>query len=64
VIPGQERRKHPEWFREVLSILPGFLSEKRIKPVIAERLPWIQAAEAHRRLESGKVEGKLVLGFS
>jgi NADPH2:quinone reductase len=58
------KRKHPLWFREDLTTLLKLLSEKRIKPVVAERLPWTQAGEANRRLESAKVEGKLVLDFS
>jgi NADPH:quinone reductase-like Zn-dependent oxidoreductase len=57
------KKKHPEWFREDLSILLQMLSEKRIKPIVAERLPWTEAAEAHRRLESGQLQGKIVLGF-
>jgi len=58
------RRKHPEWFREDLSILFRLLSEKRIKPLAADRLPWTEAVEAHRRLEAGQLQGKLVLDFS
>ena len=58
------KRKHPEWFREDLSILLGMLSEKRVNPIVAERLPWTEAVEAHRRLESGQLLGKLVLSFS
>jgi NADPH2:quinone reductase len=57
------KKKHPEWFREDPSILLQMLSEKRIKPIVAERLPWTEAAEAHRRLESGQLQGKIVLGF-
>ena len=57
------KRKHPEWFHEDLSILLQMLSEKRIKPIVADRLPWKDAVEAHRRLESGELQGKLVLDF-
>ncbi len=57
------RRKHPEWFREDLSIQFQMLSEKRIKPLVADRIPWTEAVEAHRRLESGQLQGKLVLIF-
>jgi NADPH:quinone reductase-like Zn-dependent oxidoreductase len=58
------KSKHPEWFHEDLSILFGMLSEKRVKPIVADRLPWTEAVEAHRRLESGQLQGKLVLSFS
>jgi NADPH:quinone reductase-like Zn-dependent oxidoreductase len=32
-----------------------------VRPVIADVIPLARAAEAHRRLESGDVIGKLVL---
>jgi NADPH2:quinone reductase len=37
------------------------LADKRIKPHIYERLPLSEAARAHELLESGKVQGKLIL---
>lgn len=37
------------------------LDAGRIAPVIAERFPLERAAEAHARLESGKVAGKIIL---
>lgn len=57
------KRKQPNWFREDLSILFQLLSEKRIKPLVADRIPWTDAVEAHRRIESGQLQGKLVLSF-
>lgn len=57
------KKQHPDWFREDLSLLFTLLSEGRIQPLIADRMPWTQAAEAHRRLEEGRAEGKLVLVF-
>jgi NADPH:quinone reductase-like Zn-dependent oxidoreductase len=37
------------------------IAEKAITPLIARRLPVSQAAEAHRILEAGEVQGKVVL---
>lgn len=51
----------PEWCREDLSKLFALLSQERIEPVIAERMPLLEAARAHQLLEEGAVVGKLVL---
>ncbi|GLV57068.1 NAD(P)H quinone oxidoreductase [Dictyobacter sp. S3.2.2.5] len=40
------------------------IAEKAIHPLIARVLPVEQAAEAHRMLESGKPQGKIVLTFA
>jgi NADPH:quinone reductase-like Zn-dependent oxidoreductase len=37
------------------------LADKKIKPHIYERIPLAEAARAHELLESGKVQGKLIL---
>jgi len=37
------------------------LASGAIKPRIGERIPLDEVAEAHRRLEAGGLEGKLVL---
>jgi len=42
-------------------ILFKYLADKKIKPHIYERLPLSEAARAHELLESGKVQGKLIL---
>jgi NADPH2:quinone reductase len=51
----------PEWCREDLAGLFGLLAQEKIKPVIAERIPLVEAARAHELLERGAVTGKLVL---
>jgi len=56
-----EKKKHPEWFREDLSHLFSLLSEKSIRPVVAELLPLREAARAHELLEHASVSGKIVL---
>ncbi len=42
-------------------ILFNDLADKKIKPHIYERIPLAEAARAHELLESGKVQGKLIL---
>ena len=68
-IPLQRRVKrtsdhvplHPGWFREDLERLFGLLQTGSIRPHVAERISFDEVAEAHRRLEAGGLEGKLVL---
>jgi NADPH2:quinone reductase len=55
------RAQHPDWFREDLERLFGLLATGAIRPRVAERISFDEVAEAHRRLEAGGLEGKLVL---
>ena len=55
------RALHPAWFREDLERLFGLLTTRAIQPRVAERISFDEVAEAHRRLEAGGLEGKLVL---
>jgi NADPH:quinone reductase-like Zn-dependent oxidoreductase len=55
------RARHPVWFQEDLERLLGLLTSHDIQPRIAERISFEQVAEAHRRLEAGGLQGKLVL---
>lgn len=55
------RAQHPEWFKQDLAYLFELLKEGRIQPRVAERITFDQVGEAHRRLETGGLEGKLVL---
>ena len=50
-----------EWFREDFATLIGLLRERKIHPVVAERLPLSEARHAHELLESSASKGKLVL---
>ena len=54
------RALHPAWFREDLERLFGLLATRAIRPRVAERISFDEVAEAHRRLEAGGLEGKLV----
>ena len=55
------RAQHPAWFREDLERLFGLLASGAIRPHVAERISFDEVAEAHRRLEAGGLEGKVVL---
>jgi NADPH:quinone reductase-like Zn-dependent oxidoreductase len=53
--------KDNTWYRETLAELLGLLAAGRIKPVVAERVPLLEAARAHELLERGGYAGKVVL---
>jgi len=55
------RARHPLWFRQDLERLLGQLAAHTIRPRVAERISFDEVADAHRRLEAGGLEGKLVL---
>lgn len=55
------RARHPTWFREDLERLLGLLATGAIRPRVAERISFDEVTDAHRRLEAGGLEGKLVL---
>jgi NADPH:quinone reductase-like Zn-dependent oxidoreductase len=55
------RSRHPAWFREDLERLFGLLASGAVRPRVAERIRFDEVAEAHRRLEAGGLDGKLVL---
>ena len=55
------RARHPAWFQEDLERLFGLLATRAIQPRVAERISFDEVAGAHRRLEAGGLEGKLVL---
>jgi NADPH:quinone reductase-like Zn-dependent oxidoreductase len=55
------RARHPAWFRQDLEQLLSQLAAHAIQPTVAERISFDEVADAHRRLERGGLEGKLVL---
>ena len=71
VLPGRKRvvpysiqtlkRLRPALFRQDLIALFDLLGQKRIKPLIAQRLPLADARRAHELLGKGGVIGKIVL---
>jgi NADPH2:quinone reductase len=54
-------RLKPEFFRQDLIALFELLQQKKIKPLIAQRLPLAEAKQAHELLGKGGVTGKIVL---
>ena len=55
------RLQHPGWFTEDLKCLLALLGKCAIRPRVAARVSLDEVAEAHRSLEAGGLEGKLVL---
>jgi NADPH:quinone reductase-like Zn-dependent oxidoreductase len=52
---------HLDWYCETLAELFDLVLAGRIKPVVAERIPLIEAARAHKIIERGGYAGKVVL---
>jgi NADPH2:quinone reductase len=71
VLPGRRRvvpysiqwlkRLRPAWFRQDLIALFDLLRRQEIKPLIAQRVPLVDARRAHEMLGEGGVTGKIVL---
>ena len=71
LLPGRRRvvpysiqwlkRLRPAWFRQDLSALFDLLRAQKIKPLIAQRFPLIEARQAQELLGKGGVTGKIVL---
>jgi NADPH:quinone reductase len=55
------RARHPAWFKEDLERLFKLLAAGTIRPRVAERISFDEVAEAHRHLEAGRLNGRLVL---
>ena len=55
------RVRHPDWFRDDLGRLFELLAIGAIRPRVAARIAFDDVAGAHRRLEEGGLDGKLVL---
>jgi hypothetical protein len=49
------------WFQDDLAHLFDLLASRAIAPRIAERIAFEDVADAHRRLEAGGLDGRLVL---
>jgi NADPH2:quinone reductase len=54
-------RKDRQPFMEDLPVLFNLLKQHKLKPIIAQKFPILEAAKANELLESGKGNGKIVL---
>ncbi|MHB2149620.1 medium chain dehydrogenase/reductase family protein [Calditrichota bacterium LG25] len=61
---GSLYKKKMDWFTEDLGRLFELLVQKRIKPVIAARMPLTDVVRAHELIERAKISGKIVLNVS
>src|SRR5262249_52417645 len=71
LLPGRKRvvpysiqtlkRLKPDWFRQDLIALLDLLGQQKIKPLIAQRFPLVEARHAQELLAQGGVAGKIVL---
>jgi NADPH:quinone reductase-like Zn-dependent oxidoreductase len=71
ILPGRMRvvpysiqwlkRRKPALFRQDLMTLLDLLEQQKIRPLIAQRFPLVEARQAHEFLGKGGVTGKLVL---
>lgn len=55
------KRLRPAWFRQDLITLFDLLQQRRLQPLVAQRLPLGEARRAHELLGKGGIAGKLVL---
>lgn len=58
------RTQHPEWFEADLSLLITLLEAGRIAPRVQRVFALSEATEAHRLIEAGQVEGRIVLDLT
>jgi NADPH:quinone reductase-like Zn-dependent oxidoreductase len=71
LLPGRKRvvpysiqtlkRLRPSLFRRDLIALFDLLQQQKIKPLVAQRFPLVDARHAHELLGNGGVTGKIVL---
>jgi NADPH2:quinone reductase len=52
---------HSDWYHETLAELFDLVAAGKIRPVVAERIPLVEAARAHELIERGGYAGKVVL---
>jgi NADPH:quinone reductase-like Zn-dependent oxidoreductase len=51
----------PEWCRQDLSEIFELWAQGKVKPIVADQIPLVEAAHAHELLENGSHVGKIVL---
>ena len=58
---GGFRKKSPDLFKQDLTILFHLLKAGKLKPLIDSVIPMSEVATAHRRIEAGEAQGKIVV---
>jgi NADPH:quinone reductase-like Zn-dependent oxidoreductase len=58
---ADRRARHPDWFRSDLAGLFTLLDDGAIAPRVQRVFALDEAVEAHRLIEAGEIEGRLVL---
>jgi len=61
---GGLRKKHPEWFKEDLSLLFELLRKGSVKPEISDHYPLNKAIEVHKMIENAAYAGKIIFDVS
>jgi NADPH2:quinone reductase len=61
---AEHRARHPDWFQHDLSSLFALLQSEQITPFVQRVFALEEAVEAHRLIEAGEVEGRLVLDLT
>jgi NADPH2:quinone reductase len=60
-LSGPDATKPNAWYRRTLAALLEGLADREIEPIVADRIPLVEAARAHELLERGGYAGKVVL---
>jgi NADPH:quinone reductase len=55
------RDRYPAWFRDDAAALFELLAARKIEPVVADRIPLVEARRAHENLGHGGITGKQIL---
>jgi NADPH:quinone reductase-like Zn-dependent oxidoreductase len=61
IVDTPDLAKEVAWYRQLLPELFDLLKEGKVSPVVAARIPLVEAVRAHEILESGEYGGKVVL---
>jgi NADPH2:quinone reductase len=54
-------KKDTNWYAEDLKVLMSYLADGKIKPVIAKKMPLVEASKAQKLIWEAKIKGKIVL---
>ena len=60
-VVGPYADAHPGWYRETLAELLELAAAGKLNPIVAERIPLLEARRAHEMLEDSGHAGKVVL---